>query len=96
MKISEKDVRHIATLARLELTDAEVETLSHQMGDILTYMDKLNEVDTTDVKPLSHVHDMVNRLREDKAEPSMSREDALKNAPETDGTFFKVPRVIKE
>lgn len=96
MKVSPEEVRHIAKLARLELTDAEVETFSHQLGDILTYMDKLNEVDTTDVEPLSHVHDMVNRLREDKAKPSLPREEALKNAPESDGTFFKVPRVIKE
>ena len=96
MKVSPEEVRHIAKLARLELSDTEVETFSSQLGDILDYMDKLNEVDTTNVEPLSHVHDQVNRLREDKAEPSLTREEALKNAPDTDGTFFKVPRVIKE
>lgn len=96
MKVPEKDVRHIAKLARLELTDSEVETFSNQLGDILGYMEKLNEVDTTTVEPLSHVHDQVNRLREDIVEPSIPRKEALKNAPETDGIFFKVPRVIKE
>ncbi len=96
MKVSEKDVRHIAKLARLELTDAEVQTFSGQLGDILGYMDKLNQVDTTEVEPLYHVHDQVNRLRADQVETSLPREEALKNAPDTDGTFFKVPRVIKE
>lgn len=96
MKVPEKDVRHIAKLARLELTDTEVETFSNQLGDILGYMEKLNEVDTTHVEPLSHVHDQVNRMRADIPEPSLSREEALKNAPDANGTFFKVPRVIKE
>jgi aspartyl-tRNA(Asn)/glutamyl-tRNA(Gln) amidotransferase subunit C len=68
---------------------------THQLGDILNYVQKLNELNIDDVEPMKHVLNMVNVLREDKELPSLSREDVLKNAPEHDKEFFKVPRVLR-
>ncbi|MFQ6615701.1 MAG: Asp-tRNA(Asn)/Glu-tRNA(Gln) amidotransferase subunit GatC [Fidelibacterota bacterium] len=93
-KVTRKDVLRIASLANLKLTDKEVETYTAQFNEILTYMDQLNELDTDKVEPLSHVLDLVNVLREDVTGPSLSREEALSNAPESDGKFFIVPKVV--
>jgi aspartyl-tRNA(Asn)/glutamyl-tRNA(Gln) amidotransferase subunit C len=94
MSVSAEEVRRVAALARLRLSDEEVESMQGQMSRILDYMDKLNEVDTSGVQPMAHVLDLVNVLREDRVEQRISREEGLKNAPDTDGTFFRVPRVI--
>ena len=69
---------------------------TNQMNDILEYMDQLNELDTDDIEPLSHVLDLTNVTRADKEKPSLDREDVLKNAPETDGEYFIVPKVINK
>ena len=90
------EVKRIAKLARLQLTPDEIQSLSHQLTDILQYVEQLESVDTTDVQPLSHVQEMVNNLRRDEVKPSLSREEALRNSPDTDGSFFLVPKVIKE
>lgn len=95
MSISRKEVLHIAKLARLSLSEAEISLYTHQLGDILNYIQKLNELDIDDVEPMKHVLDMVNVLREDKNCSSLSREDVLENAPEHDGVYFKVPRVLR-
>lgn len=68
--------------------------MAEEMGRILDYVDKLNELDTTGVPPMSHVLDIHNVFREDEAETRISREDALKNAPDADSTYFRVPKVI--
>ncbi len=94
MPVTIKDVEHIAKLARLEFSDAEKEKLTHQLNDILRYIEKLNQLDTTKVEPLSHVIELTNVVREDTVTPSMAREEVLQNAPSKTEKFFKVPKVI--
>jgi aspartyl-tRNA(Asn)/glutamyl-tRNA(Gln) amidotransferase subunit C len=94
--ITREDVEHVAELARLELTAAEKEQFVTQLNHILTYFEKLNELDTTGIEPTSHVLPMSNVLREDEVRPSLEREMVLQNAPEESHFFFKVPRIIEE
>jgi aspartyl-tRNA(Asn)/glutamyl-tRNA(Gln) amidotransferase subunit C len=94
MSVTLKDVEHIAELARLEFDAKEKEKLTHELNDILKYIGKLNELDTSKVEPLSHVIELNNVFREDVVIPSIPTEEALKNAPEKTETFFKVPKVI--
>lgn len=91
--ITVKDVEHVAKLARLELTDAEKEKFTKQLGDVLKYVEQMNEVDTTNVKPMAHAFDIVNVMREDKVVNEVSREALLQNAPEEENGFFKVPKI---
>jgi aspartyl-tRNA(Asn)/glutamyl-tRNA(Gln) amidotransferase subunit C len=88
------DVRHVAKLARLSLTDAKLATLTSQLEAILGYIAKLSEVDVSGVEPMAHALPLHNVLRDDTVEPSLPLEKVLMNAPETDGPFFKVPKVI--
>ncbi|SRR5690606_3989954 len=94
MSVTKKDVEHIAELARLKFTEQELENFTHDMNEILSYVEKLNELDTEKVEPLSHPVEGINAFREDVVKPSTSTEDALKNAPAKDDQFFKVPKVI--
>ena len=94
--ITREDVEHVAELARIELTAEEKETFIVQLNDILTYIDKLNELDTMGVEPTSHVIPMSNVFREDEVKPSLDRPHVLQNAPEESHFFFKVPRIIEE
>lgn len=94
MAVSKKEVEHIAELARLELSEQEIESYTTQLNKILEYMDKLRELDTENVIPLSHPIEGTNVFREDEVKPSIDREEALKNAPSKDEEFFKVPKVI--
>jgi len=87
-------VRHIGKLARIELTDEQVETFAVQLGGILEYFDKLQELDTTGVEPMAHAVELHNVLAGDAAGESLTPEQALANAPQRDGDFFKVPKVI--
>ena len=95
MAVTIKDVEYIADLARLKFSQEEIENFTKQLNQILEYMDKLNELDTTNVEPLSHPVEGSNVFREDKVEESINREEALKNAPDSDEVFFKVPKVIE-
>lgn len=95
MSVSKKDVDYVADLAHLELTEEESESLVNDMNQILDYMTTLEEVDTSDVAPLEHVIDLEYRLRDDQAKEPLSHEDALKNAPDADTDYFRVPRVIE-
>lgn len=95
MAVSEKDVRYIADLARLQLSVNEVQSLKNDMNKILGYMDLLNELDTTNVAPLEHVVDLDHRLRKDVVKQPLAHEDALKNAPDADSDYFRVPKVIE-
>ena len=94
--ITKEDVEHVAELARLELTHAENAQFITQLNDILTYFEKLNELDTRDVEPTSHVIPMANIFRGDEVRPSLERSKVLQNAPEESHFFFKVPRIIEE
>ena len=94
MSVTRKDVDHIATLARLEFSEAEKEHFTHQMNEILTYVEKLNELDTSNVEPLAHVIELNNVFREDVVQLSLSQATALQNAPSADDEHFKVPKVI--
>jgi len=95
MALSVDEVRYIAALARLRFTEAEEHHLAGQMSEILAYMDKLNELDTTDVAPMAHVLDLYNVDREDTALQRITPEEALRNAPDADGDYFRVPKVIE-
>jgi aspartyl-tRNA(Asn)/glutamyl-tRNA(Gln) amidotransferase subunit C len=94
VSVTLKDVEHIAELARLKFSDEELESFTHQLNQILEYVEKLNELDTENVEPLSHPVEGNNAFREDELKPSINREEALKNAPDSDDEFFKVPKVI--
>lgn len=95
MSISKDDVLHVANLARLRLTDEEVETYTKQLSDILEFAGKLNELDTENVEPTSHSFKVVNVMREDEERPSVSRKDALRNAPDSEDGQIKVPAVLE-
>ncbi len=95
MSVSEKDVHYIANLARLQVTDEEAQSYAKDMSNILEYMELLNEVNTDNVAPLEHVIDLESRFRKDEAKEPLSHEDALKNAPDADSDYFRVPKVIE-
>jgi len=94
MKISSEEVAKVARLARLELSQDKIDQYASQLGDILGYMDKLAELDTANVEPMYTPVDQVSVMREDVVTKDCTREDILKNAPETDGAFFIVPRIV--
>lgn len=94
IKISREEVRHVANLARLELSESEEERMTGQMNGILAYMDKLNELDTTGISAMTHAVQSQNVFRPDRVCPSLERGEALANAPESDGVNFVVPKVI--
>ena len=96
MPVTINDVEHVAKLARLEFREAEKKKFTLQLNTILDYIEKLNELDTRNVEPLSHVIELTNVLREDIVKPSYPQEEMLKNAPEKSDKFFKVPKVITE
>jgi aspartyl-tRNA(Asn)/glutamyl-tRNA(Gln) amidotransferase subunit C len=92
--ITKKDVEYVAGLAQLTLDEATKERLVAELGDILGYMDKLNELDTTDVEPMMHAMEMTNVYREDVVGESLDRDEALANAPKSDGEYFLVPKIL--
>jgi aspartyl-tRNA(Asn)/glutamyl-tRNA(Gln) amidotransferase subunit C len=94
MSLNKKDIEHIAKLAKLKFTDDEIDKLAPQLNGILDYVEKLNELDTENVEPLSHPVANTNVFREDKLKESVPTEEALKNAPQKDEKYFKVPKVI--
>ena len=94
-KITISDVEKVAGLARLGLSSDEKERLGDQLNDILVYIDKLDELDTSDVKPLAHILPLKNVLREDRVREGLTQSEALKNAPEEKDGLFKVPLVIE-
>jgi aspartyl-tRNA(Asn)/glutamyl-tRNA(Gln) amidotransferase subunit C len=101
MKITQKDVEYVASLANLELSPTEREGLEKDLNSILDYIDMLAEVDTGNVGPMSEIQttsgneNAVDSLRDDESRSSLSRELALNNAPQSDGSFFRVPKVIE-
>jgi aspartyl-tRNA(Asn)/glutamyl-tRNA(Gln) amidotransferase subunit C len=91
--ISEDDVRHVAKLARLHLSPDEVTRMTSELGQIFGHIEKISELDMTDVPPTAHVLDVTNVSRADKARPSWPREQALKNAPAVSDDSFRVPKM---
>ncbi len=96
MEITDQLLEKIEKLSMLSFTEAERKEYKTEFQRILNFVEKLQEVDTTGVSPLIQITEEVNHLREDKVSGEVSREDALKNAPQTDGEFFMVPKVVKE
>jgi aspartyl-tRNA(Asn)/glutamyl-tRNA(Gln) amidotransferase subunit C len=94
MKISKKEVEHVAHLARLNLTEEELKKITEQLDNILSYVEKLNELDTSQVLPTSHVFSVSNAFRDDIEKESLSQTEALKNGPQHDGVTFQVPKII--
>ncbi|HCC68338.1 MAG TPA: Asp-tRNA(Asn)/Glu-tRNA(Gln) amidotransferase subunit GatB [Nitrospiraceae bacterium] len=88
------DIEHIAMLARLKLTDEEKRLFSKQLGSILEYIGKLNELDTTAIEPTSHVLPVKNVFREDELRQSLHKDKALQNAPDKTDDFYRVPKII--
>jgi aspartyl-tRNA(Asn)/glutamyl-tRNA(Gln) amidotransferase subunit C len=108
MKVTETDVAYVADLANLELTDQERQRMLKDLNSILDYIDRLNELDTSDVPPMAQISAGFGQpdvksgdgaapaWREDVLVPCLPHSDAMKNAPESDGEFFKVPKVIEK
>lgn len=94
MKISKKEVLHVAQLARLNIDDADIDRFADQIGTILEYVDTLKQVDTTGVGATSHAITLTNAFREDEEQDHLDPEASLANAPETDDGTFVVPKVI--
>jgi aspartyl-tRNA(Asn)/glutamyl-tRNA(Gln) amidotransferase subunit C len=92
--ISLEDARHVAKLARLSFNDTHLQRLTGQLESILGYIDQIAKVDVSGVEPIAHALPLSNVLREDVIEPSLPIEKVLQNAPDTDGVFFKVPKVL--
>jgi aspartyl-tRNA(Asn)/glutamyl-tRNA(Gln) amidotransferase subunit C len=95
VSITNEDVEHVAKLARLELTIAEEQQFTEQLNAILSYADKLNELDTEQVEPTSHVLKLVNVMREDVTRPSLTIEQVMRNAPDEEDDQFRVPAVLE-
>ncbi len=94
MKISPEVVARIASLARLELSEDKIGLFAEQLGDVLAYMDKLGELDTSNVEPLYSPVEKPTPMREDTVVKEFTREELLAGAPQTDGEFFIVPRIV--
>jgi aspartyl-tRNA(Asn)/glutamyl-tRNA(Gln) amidotransferase subunit C len=94
--VSREVVEHVATLARLALSEDELNRLQHEMGRILEHADKLQVVDTDEIEGTSHVIPMTNVYREDVAGESLTPEEVVGNAPDSADTFFRVPRIVEE
>ncbi|MCX7780671.1 MAG: Asp-tRNA(Asn)/Glu-tRNA(Gln) amidotransferase subunit GatC [Negativicutes bacterium] len=95
MKITRKDVEHVALLSRLEMGEAESEKFTGQLNAILDYVEVLNKVDTTGIEPTAHVLPLKNIMRPDETRPSLPRDLALANAPEQEDGYFKVPKIME-
>lgn len=94
MKISRKEVEHVKLLARLELTEGEVNQYTEQLNSILEYAEMLQKLDTDKVTPTAHAVQLFNVLRTDEVKPSLSQQEALSNAPEAEDGYFRVPKIV--
>lgn len=96
MKITREEVEHVARLARLGLSGEEKERMRAELDAILTYVEKLNQLETSQVEPTSHVIPMTNVFRGDEVRPSLPQGESLANAPDRQEAFFRVPRILEE
>ena len=95
MALSRDEVRHVAQLARLDFSDEGEARMAEEMSRILDYVDKLNELDTSGVQPMSHVLDVTNVYRDDEVKSRINQGQALEEAPDAEGGYFQVPKVIE-
>ncbi|MCT4544253.1 MAG: Asp-tRNA(Asn)/Glu-tRNA(Gln) amidotransferase subunit GatC [Vallitalea sp.] len=95
MKITKEQVEHVANLARLNLTEEEKEEMISDMGVIIEFADRINELNIEDITPTAHVIPINNVFREDIVQPSFSRDELLKNAPNKEDGCFSVPRIVE-
>jgi aspartyl-tRNA(Asn)/glutamyl-tRNA(Gln) amidotransferase subunit C len=95
-RISKEEVRKVAKLARLEPSEAEVEEFTRQLGAILEYVEKMNELNTEGVEPLAHCLPVSNVFRDDEVKESLGTEKTLANAPQREGEFFRVPKILDD
>ncbi len=95
MGIGREEVKHIALLSRLELSEEEVDMYTEHLAEILDYVEKLKSLDVSNVELMSHAVPMSNVFREDEVKPGLSNEEALKNAPDSDPPYYRVPRVTE-
>ena len=93
-KISSSDVRKVAQLARLELPEDQIKTYTEQLEEILSYVDQLQDIDTKNIPPTTRAVEVVNAMRDDLVEINSSREDILNQAPQREGDFFRVPKIL--
>ncbi|MDF1612875.1 MAG: Asp-tRNA(Asn)/Glu-tRNA(Gln) amidotransferase subunit GatC [Stygiobacter sp.] len=96
MTIKKEDVKYIASLAKLKFDENEIEKFTEQFNEIISYIEKLNELDTSNVEPLAHPFESNNVFRNDELKKSASTEEALKNSPSKTEEFFRVPKVINQ
>lgn len=96
MSITRQDIEKVALLARLQLTEAEVSTMTKQLGQIVAYVDQLAEADTEGVEPMAHAMEVHNVFKDDRVAASLPREEALQNAPHHNGVGYLVPAVLGE
>ena len=96
MKVTDEMLDHLSHLARLSFSEEEKAELKQDLEKMIGFVEKLKEVDTTGVEPLLHITDAVNVLREDEVNQTITKKEALLNAPHTEGNFFVVPKVIKK
>ena len=96
MPINDELIDHLARLSKLTYPESEKEKLKEDFQQMLNFVDKLQEVDTTDIEPLIHMTQEVNHLRIDHAKPPFTQEETLKNAPKQNGSYFQVPKVVKK
>ena len=94
MKIDVSEVEHVARLARLKIGEEEAQRLTDQINNILSHLEQLNGLDTSDIEPMAHALSLETPFREDVAQPSLDADESLANAPEREGPFFVVPKVI--
>ncbi|SHG72948.1 aspartyl/glutamyl-tRNA(Asn/Gln) amidotransferase subunit C [Thermosyntropha lipolytica DSM 11003] len=94
MALTIKEVEHVAMLARLSLTEEEKKVFAEQLGAILGYVEKLNELSTEGVEPLAHILPVFNVFREDEVKPSPPREEIMANGPLTEDGYYKVPKIV--
>ena len=94
-KLTREEVKKVALLARLKLTEEELDMFTSQLAHVLQYVDVLNEVDTENVEPMAHAIETHNVFREDEVKPSLPREAALQNAPLSDGQYYLVPQILE-
>jgi aspartyl-tRNA(Asn)/glutamyl-tRNA(Gln) amidotransferase subunit C len=95
-KIDKSQVKKVAKLARLDLSDAEIEEFAGQLNAIIDYVERMNQLNTDGVEPLAHCLPVNNVFRDDNVKESLGTEKTLANAPEQDGQFFKVPKILEE
>jgi aspartyl-tRNA(Asn)/glutamyl-tRNA(Gln) amidotransferase subunit C len=94
-ELTRDEIQRVAVLARLKLSDAELDSLTSELAQILGHMDQLNELDTEDVEPMVHAIELKNVFRADEIRESLPRDEALANAPKSDGRYFQVPQILE-